>query len=186
MCGLTGVAERAPTVHSVCVVRRQVVAFLPTPVGKRIDEIRARWDPTMAQRIAAHITLVHDAPDDNSLRSCLDVVATGPQLLVQLTAARCWGAPEHGIYLGVEDTRGDINRIRKSLRVIDPAGVRYEPHVTLVHSRAAAPASLAEAWSRLADWTLETAVAIDSLCVIELHATKWAVVTRVAFSGDHA
>ena len=140
----------------------------------------------MAQRIAAHITLVHDAPDDDALRSGLDVVATGPQLLVQLTEARCWGAPENGIYLGVEDSRGDINRIRKSLRVIDPAGVWYEPHVTLVHPRTTAPASLAAAWSRLAHWTLRATVAIDSLCVIEVHDAKWDVVTRVPFTGDPA
>ena len=37
----------------------------------------------MAHRIAAHITLVHDSLDDDVIRSGLELLAAGPQLMVQ-------------------------------------------------------------------------------------------------------
>jgi 2'-5' RNA ligase len=165
------------------VVRRQVTAFLPAPIGERVDEIRARWDPEMAHRIAAHITMVHDWLDDDVLQSGLDLIAASPQLMVHLTEARCWGAPEHGIYLGVEDTRGDIDRIRKSFRVVDPV-IRYEPHVTLIHSRTVPASRSQEAWGRLANWAINATAVIDSLCVIELRGSQWQVVTEVSLTSD--
>lgn len=170
--------------HHECVVQRQLTAFLPSPIGERVDEIRARWDPGMADHIPAHITVLHDAPDDHALRSGLDLVAAGPQLLVRLTDARCWGAPDNGIYLGVEDTRGDINRIRGLLRVVDPPGVRYEPHVTLVHSRTVAASGAQAAWRVLTNWAVEAVVVINRLCVIELHGSQWQVVTQLSLACD--
>lgn len=161
-------------------MRRQVTAFLPSLIGEQVDEIRVRWDPEMAHRIAAHITLVHDPLDEDVIRSGLDLVAAGPQLVVQLTDARCWGAPERGIYLGVEDSRGDIDRIRQSLRVVDPPGIRYVPHVTLVHSRTVTASRSQEAWGRLAGLAIDATVVLDSVSVIELGGSKWQVVTRVS------
>jgi 2'-5' RNA ligase len=148
-------------------VRRQITAFLPAPIGARVDEVRMRWDPEMARRIAAHITLVHDADDDRFVPPAVERVVDGQVLRVRLTAARCWETPAGGIYLGVDDGHGDIARIRRLLDVDESASVRYVPHVTLLHPRTVEPARLEAAWAALAGWSVDAPVVVDRIAAIE-------------------
>lgn len=107
----------------------------------------------MAYRIAAHITLVHNL-DDVANHGRFDALAHECPAEVQLTAAHCWGEPSMGIYLGVEDERNDIARLRSALAGEDTPGVNYEPHVTLVHSRTTTAERSSDAWRKLAAWRL--------------------------------
>ena len=148
-------------------MRRQVTAFVPAPIGAQIDEIRMRWDPELARRIAAHITLVHDADDDRFRSSAIDRLVDGRRLRVRLTGARYWDTPAGGIYLGVDDEQGDIQRIRELLDVEESASVPYVPHVTLLHPRTVEPARLEAAWAELASYSVNVTVVIDKVSVIE-------------------
>ncbi len=158
--------------------RRQLTAFLPAPFGEQVDKIRTRWDPEMARRIAAHVTVIHDLDGDAAYRSGLDLAASRPELTVRLTHAQCWGSPEAGIYLGVEDTHGDLARIGRELMVTEAPDISYEPHVTLVHPRTTMATGSQEAWGHLASWSIDETVALRDVSVIELQGPKWLVVTR--------
>jgi 2'-5' RNA ligase len=166
------------------VERHQVTAFLPPPISEQVDEIRRQWDPEMAHRIAAHITLVHEPRNDQSFRRGLDLIANGRQLEVRLTDAHCWGTPEGGIYLAVEDIRGDIDRVRRALQAVEQPDVLYEPHLTLVHPRTATPTRLRDAWDRLGGWAIDETVMLDTISVIELKDSQWHVATSVSLASE--
>jgi 2'-5' RNA ligase len=103
---------------------------------------------------------------------------------VRLSCARCWGTPADGIYLGVDDTRGDIDRVRESLGVLDPPGAPYVPHVTLLHSQTVTASRLREAWGQLANWALDATVVLNGICVVELRGTEWQVIAQVTLMSD--
>ena len=127
----------------------------------------------MAYRIAAHITLVHNLGDVAN-HERFDALANEGQAELRLTAAHCWGEPSTGIYLGVEDERNDIARLRSALAVEGPPGVNYEPHVTLVHSRTTTAERSSDAWRKLAGWRLDVAVVIRTLVerFLDQHAAE--------------
>ena len=165
----------SPDRPSCRAVRRQITAFLPEFVGAEIDEIRSRWDPEMAALISAHVTVVHDAPD----RSPLDRVRGCSSLRIRLTGARCWGTPDGGVYLGVDDGRGDLASVRETLRAMEAPGVEYEPHVTLLHPRTVSALRLREAWAELAHWTVDCDVVLDRISLVELVDAHWSVIDEV-------
>jgi 8-oxo-dGTP pyrophosphatase MutT (NUDIX family)/2'-5' RNA ligase len=150
--------------------------FLPGPVAERVDEIRTRFDPETARHIRPHITVVHDAGEAllGELRSQLELVASAcPPLSLRLTTARCWGAPEAGIYLAIEDGQEAIEAIRRALGVIDAPGFAYVPHVTLTHARTVPAPRAREAWDAIRGWTVDESVIIDRLAIVELDGFEW-------------
>jgi 2'-5' RNA ligase len=167
-------------------VRRQVTMFLPGPVAERIDEVRTRFDPETARRIAPHITVVHDADSAklDELRSQLELVASArPPLSLRLTEARCWGTPEAGIYLATENGPGAIETIRRALGVVDARGAEYVPHVTLTHPRTVPAPRAREAWNALRGWTVDEIVNIDRVAIVELDGSEWRTRATVAMRG---
>jgi 2'-5' RNA ligase len=157
-----------------------VTVFLPSPLSERVDEVRTRWDPEMSRRIRPHITVVHDAAECDDLRARLDVVeATCSSFALRFTDARCWGTPQQGIYLAVEDVQRGIETIRRSLGVTDPPAMRYRPHVTLTHERTLTTKEAHDAWAQVSGWTVDEVVTINSLAVIELDGSQWREVTTV-------
>jgi hypothetical protein len=160
--------------------RHQVTAFLPEPVAGLVDEVRSVWDPELARRIAAHVTLVHDASPlaltiERLRRAAVDVAA----FRLELGAATRWEADESGIYLDVRDLDGGIRSLREHVMLPplrEPAGIEYEPHVTIVHPRTVAPARRREAWDRLRTWHLTRVVVIETVNVIIETPTGWDVV----------
>ncbi len=163
--------------------------FLPDPVAERIDEIRARFDPETARHIRPHITVVHDAGSAKlgGLRSQLELVASArPPVSLRLTGARCWGAPEAGIYLATEDGQGAIEAIRRALGVIDAPGFEYVPHVTLTHPRTVSAPRARAAWDAIRGWTVDEIVNIDRLAIIELDGSEWRTRATVTMDGPAA
>ncbi len=167
-------------------MRRQVTIFLPEPVAERIDEIRTRFDPDTARRIAPHITVVHDADSAElgELRSQLELVGSSrPPLSLRLTGVRCWGSPIAGIYLATEAAHGVIETIRRALGVVDAPGVEYVPHVTLTHPRTVPAPRAREAWDAIRGWTVDEIVHIDRLAIVELDGSEWRTRATVALVG---
>ncbi|MDQ1456465.1 MAG: hypothetical protein QOH28_2085 [Actinomycetota bacterium] len=157
--------------------------FLPRPLAERVDGIRTRFDPETARHIRPHITVVHDAGEAllGGLRSQLEFVAsTRPPLSLRLTTARCWGAPEAGIYLAIEDGQGAIGAIRRALGVIDAPEFEYVPHVTLTHARTVSAPQAREAWDAIRGWTVDETVSIDRLAIVELDGSEWRTRATVA------
>lgn len=135
----------------------------------------------MARRIAPHITVVHDFR--RSERELATAAASLPPLAVRVTGAQCWaGRPEDGIYLGVEDAGGHIAALRGALGVVDPPGVVYVPHVTLVHPRTAAD-SATSAWVSLREWRPDAVVTIEQVALLELIGDVWSVAATASLLG---
>ncbi|MBA3606816.1 MAG: hypothetical protein H0W46_12760, partial [Acidimicrobiia bacterium] len=73
--------------------RRAVVLALTGAAQRKVDDIRRRWDPEMAARIDAHVTLLHDVADHEARAGRLArVAADRPPCEFASTRCRCWSA----------------------------------------------------------------------------------------------
>jgi GNAT superfamily N-acetyltransferase len=112
--------------------------FVPSEAARPIEAARRAWDPDMAAQIAAHVTVAYprEAPDADLLveRARAAAAAVTPFRL-GLGALACFGRPEDGVYVAVEDADGGVGRLRDAL--LGPPFHRGDltPHVTLVHPR---------------------------------------------------
>ena len=167
--------------------RRAIVVPVPPPVAASVDEIRRRFDPVMAARIDAHITLVHEVVDS---RTCRRAGRRGR------AAGAVRGAPDRSGAVGSGALRG-VPRRRRSRRVASPrctsalrdvetpgwARVEYRPHVTLVHGRTVTADDAELAWSALDGFVAGWEVKVSSIDVIELVEPRWELVERVEMGG---
>ena len=160
--------------------RLQVTIFIPEPTGSLVQQIRVRYDPVMAARVAPHVTLVYEAPDQTVLEERLAATcAAAPRFRLGLDEPQCWdGEPERGIYLPVEDADRGIASLRDAIiqpPLAEPPGVLYHPHVTLVHPRTTPAQMRRRAWSELSAWEPPSeAVVIDSLTLMGEFDDGWA------------
>lgn len=171
--------------------RRAVVLFVPPPVCTAIDEIRMRWDPIMCGRIGAHITLIHDAVEHGTAADLVAAVAaSSAPFTVRLSTTAHWGRAAHGVYLHVDDQRGDVTSLYEQLAALEEprwASVPFRAHCTLVHSRTTEPAVAARAWAELEGFHAGWDVDVAALDIIELdEATGWHPVERFALTPENA
>lgn len=168
--------------------RRAVVLFLPPEIEQLVDEIRHRWDPLMAARIDAHLTLIHDVQDHGALGDTLvRAAATTPPFELTLTTTGCWGPAKWGIYLAVDDHDGGVWALHEALAPIeDPRWLRgtFRPHVTLLHGRTVTEDAADAAWAELEHFVADQRVRIDEVCVVESHPGRWEVFDRFVLGTD--
>ncbi|MGI9030857.1 MAG: 2'-5' RNA ligase family protein [Ilumatobacteraceae bacterium] len=164
--------------------------FVRGAVADRIDEIRRRWDPLMARRIDAHLTLIHDVVGhDAAAGRVAGLAADTAPFEITLTATGCWGGTaNYGVYFGVDDPTGGIARLHTDLADLEAprwARVPFRPHVTLVHGRTVDPQLAEPAWAALCDLREEWAVELSAIDIIELDdATGWTSVQRCDLTGS--
>jgi 2'-5' RNA ligase len=160
--------------------RRAVVLFLPEDVEREIDAIRRRWDPVMAARIDAHLTVVHDVVDVGRAHVLAEEAAARISAFqVTLTGAACWGPAKWGIYLGVEDHDGGVLALHDALAAVeDPRWLRtpYRPHVTLVHGRTVTEDAAEAAWVELCGHVASLTARLDAVHVVESRPGGWATI----------
>jgi 2'-5' RNA ligase len=131
-------------------VRHHAAVFLDPRQTRPVEELRSRWDPVMASRIAAHVTLVYpeEVPDSASLEHLAAAAAasTAP-FTISLGPAFFTGSPAAGVLLRVRDPDNGIGAFRA--QVVSPGrGVDFPPHVTIVHPRTSGLGQ--QAWQQLA------------------------------------
>lgn len=170
--------------------RRAVVVFLPREAEVVVDAIRHRWDPVMAGRIDAHLTLVHDVQDAAGLHASLAAAVAGvAPFELTLTTTACWGPAKWGIYLAVDDHDGGVWALHEALvEHEDPRWLRgtYRPHVTLVHGGTVSENDAEAAWARLERYVADLRVRVDSVCVVESRPGGWHVVDRFELRGSRS
>ncbi len=175
----------APAVDGAPLLRRAVVLFLPPPVQALIDDIRARWDPVMAARIGAHVTLIHDVIDrDLAAHVVADVASSAQPFTIRLTHAGRWGRSAHGIYLHVEDPTGGVAALHAQLASLERpawAAVPFRAHATLVHGRTVDLGTAEQAWTALDGFHAGWDVDVEAIDVIELVEPVWRTVARHRF-----
>lgn len=167
--------------------RRAVVLFVDGEVEATVDAIRERWDPAMAARIAAHLTIVHDVVDHARADELVDelAAATAP-FTYRLTRTATWSKIENGIYLDVDDPTGGLAGLYDALIEMERPGwsrIDFRPHVTLVHGRTAPAGAADAAWPELEALDAGWECAATELAIVESHPTAWVTVRAQALSG---
>jgi 2'-5' RNA ligase len=168
--------------------RRAIVLFLPGHVEREVDRIRRRWDPVMAGRIDAHLTVVHDVADVDRAHDLLAAVAAlRPGFEFTLTETACWGPAKWGIYLCVEDHDGGVQALHDDLAAVEnPRWLRttYRPHVTLVHGRTVTEAIAEEAWAELTGYHATLRGRIDTVHLVESRPGGWVTIDRFDLAAE--
>ncbi len=156
--------------------RVQATIFLPDHITEIIDDVRRVWDSASAQRIAAHVTVLHHAESAPDLQARLEQIAPAlAPFRLRLGRAERWRDPDHGAYVTVEDVDHGLARLRNLLVTAAgrPPRHDYVPHVTLVHARTVHRAEVDRAWDALRNFTIEETVTIDAASVITSAMTTW-------------
>ncbi len=170
--------------------RLQATIFLPEPAGSAVQAVRLRYDPVMATRVASHVTVVYEVPDQSLLAERLAAAcATTPPFPLRVEGPQCWdGEPDGGIHLPVEDPDGVITRLRSAVirpPFAEPATLVYQPHVTLVHPRTTTVEGRHRAWSERDTWKLPSQpFLIDRVTVIGEFDHDWTVVKSYRLGQD--
>ena len=163
----------------------QVTAFVPPPLGPAVDTVRRRWDPLFGTLIDAHITLVHRLADDLTPDDVAARVRELPPIRARVTEVRRWAGVEVGLYLEVLDVAGEIAALRDALEAVQPPGLEYIPHVTLLHPSTATPAKADAAWDELSEWRPNCDIVIDQVDVIDVHESGWRPLRTIGLGGPN-
>src|SRR5688572_14224584 len=92
--------------------------FVAPGVAEVIEELRRTWDPRMAAQIPAHMTLVYpqEAPLVGLLVERLrDASAHALPFRLRLSGTDCFGRPEDGVYIQVDDIEGGYRKLRAAV-----------------------------------------------------------------------
>ena len=132
-------------------VRVQARITLPDDLCGAIDAARMRWNPELASKNPAHITIVYhdEAPDPGLLRSRLERVCRGTApFALCLGAVEKFSETESGACIKVADPTGGVEKLRRAI-LAPPFTARawFGLHVTLLHPTYGF--RLAEAWLEL-------------------------------------
>jgi len=159
--------------------RRIAIAPLVGPLSIRIDELRRRWDPRMAERIESHLTVLYETPAPLELDR---LVSATPPLRLRAREIERWTS-EPGIFVAVLDPYDDLRRFRISaLGIDDPA---YRPHITLLHrDSVTSPRQADEAWTALRGERLDADFVVTELVVYEEIGGGWREAARPRFGLD--
>jgi 2'-5' RNA ligase len=153
------------------------------PLGPQLDEVEAlrrAWDPVMATRIPAHITLVY--PDEHSgletLRQRISAVSQQSfAFQIRFGGFRAFPPPDDGcVYLEVLDAEGRLALLRRQVisQPFDP--VDFPFHLTIIHPRTSQKA--AEFWRAGCDQRLESAFAVDAIAITSSEDGKFSLVEQ--------
>lgn len=154
---------------------------LPAQSAALVDEIRCRFDPIMAARIDAHVTLVHDVIDRRRVTELVGRAVDREPFRVRLTHADRWGPSRYGAYLHVDDPAGALRGLHAALAELESpawARVEYRPHVTLVHGRTVSEEEAEVAWRALEGFVAGWELTVDAVDVIALVEPRWRLVER--------
>jgi len=134
----------------------------------------------MARRIRPHITVGYKPIEVEDLAALVErqTAALSP-FRAGLGRPATW--PDGGIYLPIVDLEGGFLRLRSALAELEqPTGIRYAPHVTLVHPHVG-NSLLAAAWDSLsAEASPEGQFIVNTLSVITERPNVWEVTASIS------
>jgi 2'-5' RNA ligase len=110
--------------------------FVAPEVAGPIEAARRNWDPDMAARIAAHVTVAYprEAPISDLLVERVREASKNIRAFrLRLSGVGCFQGPEGGVYVNIEDLDGGYRKMRDEVLRPPFHSIAYPPHVTLVH-----------------------------------------------------
>ncbi|MET9019664.1 2'-5' RNA ligase family protein [Actinopolymorpha sp. NPDC004070] len=169
--------------------RRHLCVLLPSPVAHPVEKLRRQWDPVMAARAPAHVTVTYpeETGDDELLLSrAEDVCADMTCFRLRLTGVFSEDGGRGGVFLSVEDVDGGWARLRRHLLAPPFRPVDFPPHVTVAHPRTApdGPACRAALTGRRLDRDPgESGFDVAELCHTETTTASFTVLRRFPLGG---
>lgn len=156
-----------------------VTLFVPDPVATRVDRLRKRWDPAMADEIAPHVTVAY--PDElGTIEAALAFLDSAARQVasfeLRLGDVVHDGDPSDGVFIEVDDVEGAWARLRR-LAVASSGEAAHDvpPHVTIVHPRTSALGALA--WTELGGLRMpSTSLDFTSIAVTAFDGRRWRTV----------
>jgi mutator protein MutT len=118
--------------------RRHLQFILSGPNVEHLEALRRRWDPVMAARAPAHLTLVYpEEVDDESLlfARALKVANQMPSFCVALGEVSSELDGDGGVWFLVKDLSGSWSSLREKILSSPSRRLDAKPHVTIVHPR---------------------------------------------------
>jgi hypothetical protein len=118
-------------------LERQVAIFLTGDAATHLDDLRRQWDPTAAERVASHVTVVYpeEIVDLVMLRARLvaavERISPFPMRLGPVVAHE--GKPARGVYHLVDDLVGMWGWLREFVLARPFVPLDVLPHASIVH-----------------------------------------------------
>jgi 2'-5' RNA ligase len=163
--------------------RHHATVFLDHECSGPVEELRSRWDPQTASRIAAHITLLYpeEIPDPAEMEQLAEAAAAStPPFNITLGPVFFVGSPADGVFFHVDDSDGGIRSFRA--KAVPPArAIEFPPHVTIVHPRTSRLGQ--QAWQVLADVRLDMQATITEVAITASDGGRWHTVLRLPLTG---
>lgn len=150
--------------------------FVAPEVAGPIEAIRREWDPTMAARIAAHVTVAYpqEAPrTDLLIERVREASRKIPPFRLVLGGIGCFARPEDGVYVGVEDVDGGYARLREEVLRPPVQGSSIRPHVTLIHPRTSGRGR--EFWDSRGHQRPEQRFTVEEVTITAFDGVSWVV-----------
>jgi hypothetical protein len=162
----------------------RVQASLLLPDCPSVELRRQRWNPELALKIPAHVTLIYDdeAPDGPLMIERLrNVCATVPAISLHLGRVAGFGSPPAGLFAETQAGK-EFETIRKHVLTppFAPRSGTVTAHATILHPRYAPDAP--NGWAIEIGAHIEQTVLIDVVSIIAWSDERWSVVERVALS----
>ena len=152
-------------------------------VAGLIEAARREWDPYMAARIAAHVTLAY--PQEAPIRDLLvervrEASSNIPPFRLRLGGLACFERPEGGVYVNVEDIDAGYRRMRDEVLRPPFHGIAYPPHVTLVHPHTSRRGR--EFWDSGRYQRHDQEFTVEEVTITAFDGVKWVVLMTFALA----
>jgi 8-oxo-dGTP pyrophosphatase MutT (NUDIX family) len=119
-------------------IRRHLQFILSGPVADQIEILRQQWDPVMAARAPAHLSLVYPEEWNDEgllLTRTLEASSHTPPLVITLGQVAGEDGGRGGVWYLVTDVSNTWSTLRATLLAAPFCRLAVEPHVTIVHPR---------------------------------------------------
>lgn len=118
--------------------RRHLLFLLSGAVAEELETHRRHWDPVMAERAPAHVTLVYpEEVDDEPLlreRAATAAEHVAP-FSIWLGAPAAADSGRGGVWFSVEDPSDSWHQLREMILAPPLTPISVTPHATVVHPR---------------------------------------------------
>ena len=151
--------------------------FVAQAIAGPIEAARRDWDPLMAARIAAHVTLVYpeEAPNcDLLLDRIRGACSITPPFRLRLRELTLFEGRDRGVYVSVDDIDGGFHTMREQVLRPPFSRLAFRPHVTVMHPRTSRRGL--EFLERSDYRTQHREFTVQEIAITAFDGTKWVVV----------
>lgn len=165
--------------------RRHLQFILSGPVADPVELLRREWDPVMAARARAHISLVYpEEHNDESLllKRAVDAASRTAPFAITLGEISSEDGGRGGVWYRVKDASRTWSDLRAQLLSAPFHQLPVEPHVTIVHPRTSKRGP--EALAAISGGRISGEITLDEIVYTETDLSGMRVLYRFRLLGS--